>query len=192
MSFIFNNWPTVSYDLKKNEKPIKLTNITLRFKIAEIIRNKSAVMYEYNVPDGGRPDIIAYNYYGDASLDWLILLVNNIIDPQFEWPLDDRSFDTYIRKKYSSIENSMQTIHHYEIKIRDSSVTYDGIFVPEKKLIVDLETYNAYDPTMREAVDNYTHERRLNDQRKIIKILDKRFADDIVRTYASVIRELSS
>jgi hypothetical protein len=86
----------------------------------------------------------------------------------------------------------MQTIHHYEIKIRDSSVTYDGIFVPEKKLIVDLETYNAYDPTMREAVDNYTHERRLNDQRKIIKILDKRFADDIVRTYASVIRELSS
>ena len=49
MAYMFNNWPTVSYDLKKNGKPLELTNITARFKINELILNKSAVMYEYNV-----------------------------------------------------------------------------------------------------------------------------------------------
>ena len=191
MAFLFNRWPTVSYDLKKNNKPIQLTNITLRYKISEVIRNKSAVMYEYNVANGIRPDAVAFNYYGDSTLEWLIILVNNYIDPQFEWPMDDRSFETFIKKKYSSIENAMQTIRHYEIKLRESSVTYDGIFVPEKKLIVDLETYNAYDPTMREAVDNYTYESRLNEQRKTIKILDKRFARDIINTYERLIEQIN-
>lgn len=191
MAFLFNNWPTVSYDLKKNEKFLELTNITLRYKIAEVLKNKSAVIYEYNVPEGTRPDVVAYNYYGDATLEWLIILINNYIDPNFEWPLDGRSFDTYIRKKYSSIENAMQTIHHYEITHRQSSVTFDGIFVPEKKFIVDLETYNAYDPTMREAVDNYTYELRLNDARRSIKILDKRFSQNIVNTYERLIQQIA-
>ena len=76
MSFMFNNWPTVNYDLKKNNNVGVFTNITLRFKINEILNSKSAVIYEYNVVNGERPDIIAHKYYGDATLDWLILLTN--------------------------------------------------------------------------------------------------------------------
>ena len=70
MSYLFNEWPTVSYDLKKNGKPLELTNITLRFKINELLLNKSAVMYSYDVQDGDRPDLLAYKYYNDPTLDW--------------------------------------------------------------------------------------------------------------------------
>jgi hypothetical protein len=194
MAYLFNNWPTVSYDIKKNNKPLELTNITLRYKIAEVLRDKSAVMYEYNVPDGTRPDIIAYNYYDDASLDWLIILINNYIDPQFEWHMDDRSFETYIRKKYGSTATAKQTLHHYEILVQENSVTFDGIIVPEKRLIVDQETYDSYQLTgdiRAEQVDSYTHEVRLNDERKIIKILDKRCARDIVSTYERLIQQVA-
>ena len=188
MSHMFNNWPTVSYDLKKNGKPLELTNITLRFKINELLRNKSTVMYQYDVKDGERPDIIAYKYYSDATLDWVILLVNNIVDPQFEWPLDDRSFERYMRKKYGSLEAAKQTHHLYEKILREQQVYFDGTIIPEKRVVVDKDTYDLTSPTLRRDLDKYTYELELNDARSRIKILDKRYISGIVSSYDALIR----
>ena len=194
MSFMFDRWPTVSYDLKKNGKPLNLTNITLRFKINDLIRDKSVVMYDYDVQNGERPDIIAYKYYDDETLDWVILLVNNLIDPQFEWPLDDQSFERYIRKKYGSLEAAKRTNHSYEQVLHFQSVNFDGTIVPEKKVIIDKESYDSANPTLRElgtyrAIDKYTHELRLNDARSRIKILDERYITGLVSTYESAIEK---
>ena len=32
-------------------------------------------------------------FYNDPNLDWVVLLANNIINVQSEWPLDNQSFD---------------------------------------------------------------------------------------------------
>ena len=196
MSYMFDEWPTVSYDVKKNGKPLELTNITLRFKINELLRNKNVVMYTYDVQDGERPDIIAYKYYNDATLDWVILLTNNIIDPQFEWPLDDRSFERYMRKKYGSLEAAKRTNHSYEQVLHFQSVNFDGTIVPEKKVIIDKESYDSANPTLRElgtyrAIDKYTHELELNQARSRIKILDKKYLSAIVSSYNDLITAAS-
>ena len=47
--------------------------------------------------------MIADQYYGDSSLDWIVYLTNNITDPQWEWPLPQEVFDDFIRSKYGSI-----------------------------------------------------------------------------------------
>ena len=189
MSFMFDRWPTVSYDVKKNGKPIELTNITLRFKINELLRDKSVVIYDYDVQDGERPDIIAYKYYDDETLDWVILLINNIIDPQFEWPLDDRSFERYMRKKYGSLETAKQTVHVYEKILRQQSVLFDGTIIPEKRVVVDKDTYDLTSPTLRRTVDKYTYELELNEARSRIKILDNRYITGLVSTYESSIEK---
>ena len=189
MSFMFDRWPTVSYDVKKNGKPIELTNITLRFKINELLRDKSVVIYDYDVQDGERPDIIAYKYYDDETLDWVILLINNIIDPQFEWPLDDRSFERYMRKKYGSLETAKQTVHVYEKILREQSVLFDGTIIPEKRVVVDKDTYDLTSPTLRRTVDKYTYELELNEARSRIKILDQRYITGLVSTYESSIEK---
>ena len=189
MSNMFNRWPTVSYDLKKNGKPLELTNITLRFKINELLRDKSAIMYQYEVKNGERPDIIAYKYYDDAKLDWVILLTNNIIDPQFEWPLDDRSFDRYIKGKYGSLEAAKQTNHVYEKTLNEQIVRFDGTIIPKRTVVVDKETYDLTSPTSRRAVDKYTYELELNEARSQIKILDKRYIRGLLTTYSNIIRE---
>jgi len=189
MSFMFDRWPTVSYDVKKNGKPIELTNITLRFKINELLRDKSVVMYDYDVQDGERADIIAYKYYDDETLDWVILLINNIIDPQFEWPLDDRSFERYMRKKYGSLETAKQTVHVYEKILRQQSVLFDGTIIPEKRVVVDKDTYDLTSPTLRRTVDKYTYELELNEARSRIKILDNRYITGLVSTYESSIEK---
>ena len=189
MSNMFNRWPSVSYDLKKNGKPLELTNITLRFKINELLRDKSAIMYQYEVKNGERPDIIAYKYYEDAKLDWVILLTNNIIDPQFEWPLDDSSFDRYIKGKYGSLEAAKQTNHVYEKTLNEQIVRFDGTIIPKRTVVVDKETYDLTSPTSRRAVDKYTYELELNDARSQIKILDKRYIRGLLTTYSNIIRE---
>lgn len=187
MSNMFDRWPTVSYDLKKNGKPLELTNITLRFKINELLLDKSAIMYQYDVQNGERPDIIAYKYYDDADLDWVILLTNNIIDPQFEWPLDDQSFERYMRGKYGSLEAAKQTHHLYEKILKEQQVYFDGTIIPEKTVVVDKETYDLTSPTSRRAIDKYTYELELNEARSRIKILDKRYIQGLLTTYRDIV-----
>lgn len=189
MAYMFEQWPTVSYDLDKKGKPLQLTNITVRFKINELLLNKTAVMYEYNVQNGERADIIAHKYYEDATLDWVIYLINSIIDPQFEWPMDDKSFDRYMRNKYGSLATAKQTHHQYEITVREQNVLFDDTIVPEKRLVVDKDTYDLTSPTLRRLVDKYTYERELNSRRSLIKILDKQYLPALLKTYSSVIKQ---
>ena len=96
MPFLFQEFPKVNYDIKKNGKLETVTNIMLRFKITQAIQSRKVVYYDYTVQEGDRPDIIAYKYYEDSTLDWLVLMANNIIDPVYDWPLNSRSFEKFI------------------------------------------------------------------------------------------------
>ena len=178
--FFFSDYPTANYDLKKNGKKTLVSNITIRFKIAEVLRLKSAVIYNYTVKDGDKPDVIADRYYEDATLDWVLFLTNNIIDPHWEWPLDQNSLDRYITKKYGSREKAMQTNHAYEKILRPHSVLFDGTVIPEKKVIVDKETYDQTALASRREVDKYTYEIELNDSKREIKVLDKRYVNAVI------------
>jgi len=189
MPFFFESFPTVNYDLKKNNKLEILTNVTVRFKIQEVLTNRTVVAYDYNVKDGERPDIIAHKYYGDASLDWIILLVNNIIDPFYDWPLDSRSLDRYLRSKYGNIQTAQDTIQHYEQIIRPASVRFDGSNIAEKSVIVDLDTYNTLPSSSRRIVTAYDYEVELNEQKSQIKILDRRYVTQIVNQVDAIFEQ---
>jgi len=47
---------------------------------------------KYQIEGNDRPDNVAYNIYGDSNLDWLVLVCNNIINIQTEWPLTQKRF----------------------------------------------------------------------------------------------------
>ena len=81
MAYYFKEFPKTRYSLKKNNNFELLTNITLRYKLRNSIKKRTAVYYDYVVKDSDRPDIIAEKYYEDSRLDWVIFLVNDIIDP---------------------------------------------------------------------------------------------------------------
>ena len=186
--FYFSDYPTANYDLKKNGKKTLVSNITVRFKINEVLRLKSAVIYNYTIKDGDKPDLIAYKYYEDATMDWVLFLTNNMIDPQWDWPLDAQSLDRYVKKKYGSIELAQRTNHSYEKILREHRVLFDGTIIPEKRLIVDEETYNATSPSLRRAVDKYTYELELNDSKREIKILDRRYLNPVIQGLDAAVR----
>ena len=96
MAFNFRPFPKIEYDIKKNKLTLLLTNVTARYKIRDVLKNKVAIYYDYIVKDSDRPDLIAYKYYDDETLDWLIYLVKDIIDPYYDWPLQQDAFEKYI------------------------------------------------------------------------------------------------
>lgn len=188
MSEYFSYFPTVEHDLTNNGQKVTLTNILRRFIVRSDIQERSDIFYEYDVQSGDRPDTIAEKYYGDADLAWLVLHFNTIIDPVFEWALFDRDFTNYIKGKYGSVQNAQSEIHEYRQILNESIVLYDGRKIPERYVVVDLTTYNTLSPTTRRTIYKYDREVELNDARRKIKILDKRFLDKVTNEVAMVLR----
>lgn len=137
----FRELPDLEYlsqspDRRSNGDYIKVKNIFKRPKLREDIKNVITAFNYYQVEDGERPDQVAEKIYNDSSLDWVVLLTNNIISIKNDWPLDSQSFNNYVLDKYGSEENLYET-HHYEtVESRDN---FNRLVVPGG-LIVDALT----------------------------------------------------
>jgi len=186
MPHFFNNFPKVEYDVKKNNKPILLTNIFLRYKINEVLTNKAAVYYDYSVQDSDTLEIIAAKYYDDPSLDWVLMLINNIIDPYYDFPLGENDLNNFITKKYGSISSAQGTVHHYE-KITRAASIFQGEAIPEQVLQIDETTYNTLNEDERRSISNYDYEFNLNEDKRNIKILDKKYIPRLLSDVRAVL-----
>ena len=191
MPYLFRSFPKVNYSLKKNKNFELLTNITLRFKVRDIIKNRTAIYFDYVVKDSDRPDIIASKYYDDPTLDWIIFLVNDIVDPYYDWPLSDESFDSYMRTLYGSTAEAKSTVFQYRKIINNQSVRFDGKIIPKRTVVVDLNTYNSLPATDREQISAYDYYFEQNVEKRKIKILDKQFVSSLVREVDLIFSDLN-
>lgn len=118
-----SNFPNQSF----NDDYTVTKNLFKRAKLREDIGNSVTAFEYYQIVDNERPDQIAQKVYGDSTLDWVILITNNIINLNDEWPLDNNSFYNYLLDKYGD-EETMQQVHHYEtIEVRDD---FDRLIIP--------------------------------------------------------------
>ena len=116
---------------------ITVKNLFKRGKIRPDIFGNLNFFTKYNIIGDERPDNIAFKEYGDSNLDWVILLANNILNVQDEWPLPQRSLDEILLEKYETYEKLHSGIHHYEtVEIKN---TKGGIILPG-----ELETPNKW------------------------------------------------
>jgi len=102
MARYFNNFPKIAYSLETINQYDYITNIVSRFGIDNKLKENTAIYYEYSVEDGETPEILASKYYDSPELHWIILAMNDIVDPQFDWPLTYSQFNEYVNTKYSA------------------------------------------------------------------------------------------
>jgi len=98
MGKFFDVFPKVSYDIAGNQFSTyqNVPNILFRVRmLREALATASAYHY-YVIADGQTPELIAEQLYGDPEAHWIVLLANDIVDPQYDWPLHDRAFRKYI------------------------------------------------------------------------------------------------
>ena len=92
---------------------IPVKNLFKRGKLREDIFANLQFFEKYSIIGDERPDNVAFKFYGEETLDWVVLLSNNILNIQSEWPMTQRTFDDVMLERYGSYEN-LYNPHHYE------------------------------------------------------------------------------
>ena len=182
MANYFRSIPSINYDIWGTEPRHyqSVTNIMKRVKFKPEVLEDISEYYPYIVKDGERPDIISYNQYETVAFSYLILLINDIQDPIFDWPLSTQQFEQYILNKHGSVNSAMMTTkYYYQIIRAEVARTGTSERVPEVKFIVDETTYNALDITLRKTQTIYDWEDELNNDKKEIRLINSNFIHDI-------------
>ena len=159
---------------------IPVKNIFMRGKLREDIFQDASVFTKYKIKGNDRPDNIAYELYGDANLDWLVLTCNNIINVYNEWPMTQFDFENYLLEKYVTYDK-INEIHHYETTEVKNSL---GSIIISAGLQVDSNySVSFYDDQIEGmttlfpviSITNYEYEENLQSDRRNIFVLKSRF-----------------
>ena len=182
MANYFRNLPKVGYDINGTGKNsfLSVTNIMKRVKFKPSVLEDISNYYPYFVKEGERPDIIAHSEYGNVGYAYLILLVNDIQDPNFDWPLSSQVFEKFIINKYGSVSSAISNIKtYYQIIRAEVSRTGTSERVPEVKFAVDVTTYDTLGTSDRKTLSDYDYEVELNDNKGKIRLINPSFIKDI-------------
>ena len=192
MANYFRNIPKVGYDIYGTEPNMyrNVTNIMKRISFKPAVIEDISDYYPYRIKDGERPDILSFQQYGTVAYAYLIMLVNDIQDPLFDWPLSSQQFEKYITNKYGSVSSAMNTTkYYYQIIRAEVARTGTSERIPAVKFIVDETAYDALSIGDRSTQTAYEWEDELNDNKRDIKLINTAFIQDIdytvKRTFAS-------
>ena len=115
----FSIIPNLAYD----EKPIKYPfsksdyvtakNFFRRYKVNENVFSSAVYFNKYAIRDGERPDSLAKRFYGNQFYDWVILITNNMVNAQYDWPMQNYELYKVLEQEF---DDPYSQINHYEIK----------------------------------------------------------------------------
>jgi hypothetical protein len=163
-------------DAKNISDYVPVKNLFKRGKLREDIFGNLAFFEKYSIIGDERPDNVAFKFYGDATLDWVILLSNNILNIQDEWPMTQVLFDKVMLEKYESYENLYSGTHHFETKEVKNSL---GVTIIPAGIQVDEFEYNDNGEKVKRSniipITNYEFERRIEEEKRNIYILKSRY-----------------
>ena len=153
-------------------------NLFKRAKLREDIYQDLSFFTKYDILGDDRPDNVADIIYGDPTLDWVVLLSNNIVNVQSEWPLSQTDFNRYITEKYDSEEILYSGVHHYES--REVKANDGTIIIPSGARVSVGQSVSFFDEITDQQVirtdvampiTNFMHEDKLNNEKRSIFLL---------------------
>lgn len=107
MERYFEKFQTIQYGNTQTK------DITQRAVFLKSVYNNPLFYYPYDIDQGERPDMIADRYYSDQYMAWSLYLANQVVDPYYDWYLDQTTFDAFIVKKYGSLATAMSKVKYY-------------------------------------------------------------------------------
>jgi len=157
MARFFDKFPLTKYTFspsKYSDYQI-ITNILFRTAILQEVLSNSSSYTEYIIKEGDTPEILASKFYNDPETHWIILYANEMLDPQYDWPLTYNTLQKHIADKYRAmaeedVGNTLTesqiiawtqdltnpaAVHHYEKIIKQENRTAQT--VTETRYIID-------------------------------------------------------
>jgi len=165
---------------------LQTKNLFKRVKLSDEIFGDLNFFGKTIIKTNERPDNVAFRVYDDESLDWLILLSNNIINYESEWPMDQISFDNYILNKYGSYEN-MYNVHHYETQeILDGNnnlILKKGLEVPQDFSMTYYDSSIGQEMianNITDVITNLEYEEKIQEDKQSIFMLKPQYLSVIL------------
>jgi hypothetical protein len=200
MAKYFSKFPKVLYNFEGNNVDV-ITNITVRFALEKKLKENTITYFNYTIRDGDTPEIIASKLYDNPEAHWIIMMLNDILDIEEDWPLQYNALNRFVERKYSTPEYAdtantdvsgiiwaQQNEQSYykvittispdgtenvkELQIDEQS--YDGMQVSQdQKTLSDGKTITI--KVSKKTKSYYDYENDLNESKRIIKILKPEF-----------------
>jgi len=195
----FRELPNVDYqsflsDSLSSQSYITVKNLFRRNKLRDDLSNVFTIFNKYEIPEGSRPELVAEEFYGNAELDWVVLLTAGIINVRDEWPLSNYHLYKYAENLYGI--DALNEVRYYETKeVKDSS---GRLILPKEKVvdsnftIPDPDDYRATLNPVR-PVTNWEYEIRKNNQKSSIYLLRREYLQQFLNDMREIMTyDLSS
>ena len=179
----FRELPELEYqsflsDAISSKEYLTVKNLFRRNKLRDDLQNVFTIFDKYEIVEGARPDMVAEEFYGDAELDWVVLMTAGIINVRDEWPLSNYRLYQYVEHKYGILE--LNEVRYYETKeIKDSN---DRLILPAGKIVDEDFVLNYSDNgnkvsvsglDVRRGVSNWEYETIENNKKSSIYLLKR-------------------
>ena len=179
----FRELPELEYqsflsDAISSKEYLTVKNLFRRNKLRDDLQNVFTLFNKYEIVDGARPDMVAEEFYGDAELDWVVLMTAGIINVRDEWPLSNYRLYQYVEHKYGILE--LNEVRYYETKeIKDSN---GRLILPAGKIVDEDFVLNYSDNgnkvsvsglDVRRGVSNWEYETIENNKKSSIYLLKR-------------------
>ena len=164
----FKYFPKIRYDVRgvlNNKQYYLITNILRRVRMRLALIDNTVFFAQHSIVDGETPEQLAYTFYGDSELHWIILYGQQATHPFYDWPLKYYDLSRFITKKYGSSE--VYTTHHYE---------------DADSYVVDSDASGAT------AISNFLYEERLNDTKRQLSVIRPEYTGMITNELKTLVR----
>lgn len=135
----------------------------------------TTLFFYHSLTDGERPEDVSFKYYGTTEHHWLILILNNIIDPYYDWLLTQQELETYVKEKYGS---NADGIHHFE-----NLNTGNIVDQYESLQYFDMVSSGTTLPQHIHPVSNFEYEMERNEKKREIKVISPDRIFDIIKQF---------
>jgi len=157
-----------------------VTNITNSILLKYRPMNNTTLYTFHSLVEGETAEILAHKYYDRADDHWIILLLNNIVDPYFGWLLTSREISAMVEQKYG--EGKGNLVHHLT-----NLTTRKRLDEVEQSKYVNREGYVILPlPAHYHPVTNHEFETEKNELKRDIKILAPRYVQDFKNQFEDI------
>jgi hypothetical protein len=177
----FRELPDVDYqsflsDSLSSQSYLRVKNLFRRNKLRDDLSGVFTLFNKYEILEGSRPELVAEEFYGDAELDWVVLMTAGILNVRDEWPLSNYHLYKYAENLYGI--DGLNDVRYYETKeVKDEN----GRLILPKEKVVDsdftIPNPDDYTTTLNPVrpVTNWEYETRKNNQKSSIYLLRREY-----------------
>jgi len=173
----FKYFPTVSYSVDGFSKDA--VNILTAALPRRLNVDRTYVFQTYRITSGQTPESLANELYKEPNYHWTILIINDIVNPFLDWPMNDEELEDYCTIKYDDVYG----IHHF-IKLDSGKFVDDVNDALYRQMIEDGETL----PFNISPVTNFQYETDQNESKREILVVNPQYISQFVDSFNKAIQ----